>query len=158
MQRDLTDIRWQQPLKQLRYPHLLAHDREVWSRYLDTKPKGIVAVAFDVKVGTPIDLPPDSSPAMHRLADGTGSKRIDVVILFTTHMLTVEIKPYGNHAALGQALTYYHQFLQDYRPTSPVKGAILCHEADPDIRDLVPQYHLALIELGPLVPAAQIRP
>lgn len=143
--RNFSTLPWQKPTPRLRYDHMLWYDGLVWSEILRHGHYAFERVAYDVKCGTPIPQAPDASAADLALADGTGSKRIDVVAELARELWVIEVKPFGNHAALGQALMYRALFLIDYRPPKPVRAAIACGEPDVDIFPLCVEHDVIII-------------
>jgi hypothetical protein len=140
----------QAPVTMKRYPHMLYQDRVVWTKYLERFGRGLGRCWYDVLVGSPIQTPAGASEADVRLARGTGCKRIDVVIWRAGVVGVVEVKPYGNHAALGQSVLYRNLFMRDYPEVSDVLGMIACHQVDPDVRGLGEEMGLEIVEVGPV--------
>jgi len=124
---------WQKPVVMSRYPHMMYQDRVIWSRFLTYRGEELEGVWYDVLVGTPIATGPEATDAERRLARGTGCKRIDVVMAWRRGISVVEVKPFGNHAALGQAVLYRDLFVHDFPTVRPVLGMIVCGEADVDL-------------------------
>jgi len=118
------------------YPHMLSQDLVVWTAWLRSGRAMPARIAYDVKVGTPIPTDAAASAAEKAIAEGTGCKRIDAVCDWQTEVWVVEVKPYGNHAALGQALMYRELFRTRYEVGVPIIGVICCSEADPDLESL----------------------
>jgi hypothetical protein len=145
----LPDLPWMKPLPQIRYPHMLSLDADVWTRFLELALVPIELVAYDVHVGTPMPVPAELGPMGQRIADGVSRKRIDAVYLVTGTLHVVEIKPYGNHAALGQIEIYLPLFRESYPYAGPTVGEILCVEADPDIIRIAAGKGVRVIETDP---------
>jgi len=137
----------QRPMVMAKYPHMLYLDRMVWTQYLERFAAELNRVWYDVLVGSPIETAADASAADVRLARGTGCKRIDVVGYGRRGLVCVEVKPYGNHAALGQGLLYRDLLMRDYPELSPVLGMIVCRTADPDVVTLGSTFGLVVVEV-----------
>lgn len=143
------------------YPHMLYLDRLTWTGFLRVRGPEIERCWYDVLVGSPIETAEDASPSDVRLARGTGCKRIDVVIWWGGRLAVVEVKPFGNHAALGQGVLYRDLFMRDYQELSPVLGMIVCREADPDLGASAARLGLEVYAVGegelPVSPGAEVR-
>lgn len=128
-----------------RYPHMLDLDTRVWSQILSEFHQVPGRAYYDVKVGSPIAIAADASPADRRLAEGTGCRRIDVVLDLDGFLWVVEVKPLGDHVALGQALTYVHLFEEKYITTKPVIPVVACAAVDDDMRKMFDLYSVRLV-------------
>jgi len=115
------------------YPHMLAEDTAVWSKYLASPLVPIKELWYDVHVGAGIPLPADASDMDRRIAAGISRKRIDVVCRVGGGFWVVEVKPRANMVALGQVLTYTRLFIAEYRPMAEVWPVIVCDSADEDL-------------------------
>lgn len=122
-----------QPTPMVSYPHMQYQDASVWSVFLTNPPWPIQEVWYDVKVGEPIPTPPTATAADKRLAEGTGCKRIDAVFRSYGVWAIVEVKPYGNHVALGQALLYLDLWRERYGHGKESRALIVCESCDPDL-------------------------
>ncbi|MBA7540029.1 hypothetical protein ES705_32318 [subsurface metagenome] len=117
------------------YPHMLAEDTEVWSKYLAAPVHRITEVWYDLHVGGPVaGVKPEDKLGM-RIASGITRKRIDVVARVGGGWWVVEIKPFASMLALGQVLSYTRMFIEEYRPIEEVKSVVVCDAVDPDLLD-----------------------
>ncbi len=117
------------------YPHMLAEDTAVWSKYLADPVHPIKEVWYDVHVGLPVEgLAPDDALGA-RIARGITRKRIDVVARVGGGLWVIEIKPAASMLALGQVLGYTRLFIEEYRPVEEVRSVIVCDDVDPDLAD-----------------------
>lgn len=139
------------PVVRKKYPHMGFQDRAVWTGVLERWPGRIDRVWYDVKVGTPSDMGSDCSPADLRLGEGMGCKRIDVVCRIGGRMYVVEVKPYGNHAALGQVLLYEDLFRARYPRYANVGMVIACASLDQDMANVCARYHVGRWEVSGVV-------
>ena len=125
----------QKPIVMTHYPHMLAADVEVWSKYLKSPVAPIKEVWYDVHVGRPVEgVKPDDKLGM-RIASGITRKRIDVVARIGGGFWVVEIKPVAGMTALGQAISYTRLFVRDYKPDGEVWPVVICSEVDDDLVD-----------------------
>ncbi len=109
----------QKPVVMPTYPHMLAEDTEVWSKYLKNPLVPFHKVWYDVHVGAGIPLSADASDMDRRIAAGISRKRIDVVAAVGGGFWVIEVKPRANMVALGQVLTYSRLFVLDYAAGKP---------------------------------------
>lgn len=137
----------QKPIVMTHYPHMLAADVEVWSKYLADPIAPIKKVWYDVHVGQGMLLPVDASDIDKRIAAGISRKRIDVVCHVGGGFWVVEIKPIGSMLALGQAFSYSRLFIRDYRPDGEVWPVVICSEVDADLVDDFEAAGVVLIEV-----------
>lgn len=130
------------PVMMMRYPHMLHLDTIVWSGFLEEGHSPIRRVWYDVKVGTPIALPPGASQSDRALAIGTGCRRIDAVAEMPHCLWVIEVKPLGDHVSLGQVLVYVKLFREKFRTAVPVVPLVVCGEMDADIESLFRMYDI----------------
>lgn len=125
----------QKPIVMPHYPHMLAEDTEVWSKYLADPVAAIDEVWYDVHVGQAVVLPVGSTSLDQRIASGISRKRIDVVARVDGSLWVVEIKPFASMLALGQVLSYTRMFVEEFRPVEEVVSVIVCDAVDVDLLD-----------------------
>jgi len=123
------------PIIMPHYPHFLTEDTDVWTKFLQTDSHRIKEVWYDLRVGMPAFLPAEASDVEKRIAAGVTRKRIDVVCSVGGGFWVVEVKPYANMVALGQALTYSRLFAMEYVVTGEVIPVIICDSYDEDMVD-----------------------
>lgn len=130
------------------YPHMLAEDTDVWTRYLKDPLVPIKEVWYDVHVGGGIKVGNYASEIEKRVAAGITRKRIDCICQVGGGYWVVEIKPFGSMLALGQVLSYFRLFVEEYEPTGEVWPVLICDQADPDVTDLCEDLGVGVIETG----------
>ncbi|GAH24158.1 unnamed protein product [marine sediment metagenome] len=135
----------QKPVVMPTYPHMLAEDTAVWTKYLQSPLVMIKELWYDVHVGAAIPLPAEASDQDRRIAAGISRKRIDVVARVGGGMWVIEVKPRANMVALGQALTYTRLFIEEYRPQGEVWAVIVCDSADEDLVNQFDELGVAVI-------------
>jgi len=123
------------PIVMPHYPHMLAEDVGVWTRFLESERFEIIEVWYDVHVGAPISLPPEAEDYVRAVARGVSRKRIDCVCRVGPDVWVVEVKPFANMTALGQALTYTRLFKQEYSTPGKVRAVVVCDTVDEDLVD-----------------------
>ena len=118
-----------------RYPHFLAEDTAVWTKFLETDRDRLKEVWYDVRVGQAVLLPVGASDMERRIAAGLTRKRIDVVCLVEGGYWVVEVKPRASMLAVGQVLSYVRLFAAEYEVTGEVIPVIVCDDYDEDLLD-----------------------
>jgi len=135
----------QKPVVMPAYPHMLAEDTAVWTKYLQSPLVPIKELWYDVQVGKPMEVSKDAPEIEKRVAAGISRKRIDVVAHVGGGFWVIEVKPRANMVALGQVVTYARLFVQDYSPQGEVWPVIVCDSADEDLVDQFDELGVAVI-------------
>lgn len=123
------------PIIRPHYPHMLAEDNLVWTKFLQTDAHRLKEVWYDVRVGQPVLLPVGASDLERRIAAGLTRKRIDVVCNVESGFWVVEVKPYASMLAIGQVLSYVRLFALQYTVPGEVIPVIVCDALDADLID-----------------------
>lgn len=137
----------QRPIIMPSYPHLLAEDTEVWTKYLRSPLAEIKRAWYDLHVGAPVKLGPGADQMDKKIADGVTKKRIDVVAAVGGGYWVIELKAVGNMTALGQALVYSRLFRIEFNIFEEVWPVVICDELDLDLIDDYDLAGVALIEV-----------
>lgn len=122
-----------QPIVRTHYPHMMAEDTGVWTKFLKSKVIEITEVWYDVRVGSGVFLPAGASDMEQKVSLGLTRKRIDVIAAVAGGLWVVEVKPYANMYAVGQVITYVRLFRQEYFSPGEVIPVILCDDYDMDL-------------------------
>ena len=117
------------------YPHFLAEDTSVWTKFLRTDAHRIKEVWYDVRVGLPVFMGVGASDVEKRIAAGLTRKRIDAVCSVGGGLWVVEVKPYASMLAIGQVITYARLFTQEYSVPGEIVPVIVCDNYDEDLVD-----------------------
>jgi len=125
----------QKPIIRPHYPHMLAEDNSVWTKFLTTDADRIKELWYDVRVGMPVFLGVGASEREKAIADGLTRKRIDAVCSVGGGFWVVEIKPYASMLAVGQVISYARLFYLNYHPAGQVIPVIVCDAYDEDLLD-----------------------
>lgn len=123
----------QKPVVMPHYPHMMAEDIEVWSRYLASPVVAIEGVWYDVHVGRGMEVSKNATEVEKRVAAGVGKKRIDAVCRCEGVLWVVEVKPVAGMLALGQAVNYTNLFVREFAPLQPVMAVVVCDRFDEDV-------------------------
>ncbi|MBA7479872.1 hypothetical protein ES707_15313 [subsurface metagenome] len=126
------------------YPHMMAEDTDVWTRYLKDPITPIREVWYDVHVGRPVSLPVGADALTRRVAAGVTRKRIDVVCRVGGGFWVVEVKPFANMLALGQVISYYRLLVTEYELDGAAWPVVVCGDYD---RDLADEYEAQMVGL-----------
>ena len=125
----------QKPIVMPHYPHFLAEDNAVWTKFLRSGFTGLEKVWYDVRVGKAVSLPLGATVLEQKIARGLTRKRIDAICLVAGTFWVVEVKPYSNMTALGQVLTYVRLFVRDYTFKGDAVPVIVCDAHDEDLEE-----------------------
>jgi len=136
------------PMVMPHYPHMLAEDIVVWSAFLRQNPELLQKVWYDVKVGSSMPLPVGATDIQRLVALGVSRKRIDVVAFALSEYWVIEVKPYGNMVALGQAIAYTGLFKKEYEVVGKVVPVVVCANVDKDLIPEFEQQRVNVIEVG----------
>lgn len=134
----------QRPVVMVTYPHMLAADAEIWSRFLKRFGHRLKEVWYDVHVGTPTVPGGAEDQVAARIAAGITRKRIDVVARVGGGWWVVEVKPRVNTTALGQVLTYKRLAAKEYYLAGEVWGVIVAAELDVDLLEGVDELNVGV--------------
>jgi len=150
-----TPVEWteqlgqgQLPMVMHHYAHMLYHDGVIWTRFLQLGDERVGRCWYDVKVGVAAEATQGKTDRESRILRGTHAKRIDVCFDWGGTLHVCEIKPFGNHAALGQSLLYRSLFVRQYPAIQPVVGMICCGQADGDIIAEARSQRILVVEVG----------
>lgn len=124
-----------EPLLRPHYPHMLAEDNAVWSKFLEQNFERLTEVWYDVRVGQPVKTADDASDMEKKIAAGLTRKRIDVVAISGGHYWVIEVKPYASMLAMGQIISYARLFALQYEVRGRVIPVIVCDAIDEDLVD-----------------------
>ena len=123
----------QSPVVMPSYPHFLAADTDVWTRYLGNPIVPIKEVWYDVHVGGAVKLLPGADEMDKRIAAGVTRKRIDVVAKVGAGFWIIEVKPVAGMTAIGQIIIYTRLFVQEFQVTGEVFPVIVADQVDQDV-------------------------
>lgn len=115
----------------------------MWTDVLNHIGERFTAVWYDVKVGQATTVACDVPAWEQRIREGCWGKRIDAIVQEGVTMWVVEVKPYGNHAALGQVLLYRDLFVRRHPEYQDVRMAIACSSVDEDLSGVLTRYHVS---------------
>ena len=135
----------QLPMIMRHYPHMLAEDDAVWSKYLASPISVIHRVWYDVHCGQPMALPEGAGELDRRIAFGVSRKRIDAICSVGGGYWVVEVKPRATMQAVGQVLAYTDLFKTEYSPAGQVWPVVVASSVDEDILPLADSLGVGLV-------------
>ena len=128
------------------YPHMMAEDTAVWTKFLESEVVEIRRVWYDVRVGMSV-LRMVSEPSQEeKIGAGLTRKRIDVIASVGKDFWVIEVKPRANMYAVGQVLVYTRLFSQEYVTTGQVISVIVCGNSDEDLLDEFEDFGILVFE------------
>jgi len=130
------------------YPHMLAEDRVIWTRFLERYGGEVTRCWYDVHVGRAVPLPPEVGPEYLAVVEGVTKKRIDAVVLWRGRYCVVEVKPYAGFTALGQALAYTRLFRVEFATVREVVAMVVCGKVDVDLVDDFALHNVEVVQVG----------
>jgi len=119
------------------YPHMMAEDRDIWTKFLKVGEFVIGKVWYDVHVGLGLPVPGGIGSTEYKISQGVTRKRIDVICTVNNELWIIEIKPHANMGALGQIITYEKLFREEYTTQYKIVPVILCWTVDPDVAPML---------------------
>lgn len=128
------------------YPHMMAEDTAVWTKFLASKFIEIREVWYDVRVGQPVLVEGLQDDRLDLIARGLTRKRIDVVARVGGGLWVIEVKPRATMYALGQVITYSRLFRQEYISPGSVVPVIVCDDHDADLLDEFDEFGVMVIQ------------
>lgn len=129
-----------------RYPHFLAEDTAVWSKFLQTDGHRLSDCWYDLRVGTGAVLPGGATELERKISDGVSRKRIDVVCRVEDKLWVVEVKPFANMYAVGQVVSYVRMFIKEFLTKEDVIPVIVCDAFDRDLVDEFDEFGILVFE------------
>lgn len=128
-----------------RYPHMLADEARIWTKFLQTTQLDFIKIDYDVHLGHGILPVPGEPDFMKDLKLAVTRKRVDAVAETTADIWLFEVKPRISMSALGQLITYFELYQDEYHPTKGVMLAALGEREAPDIRAAFDLYAVNII-------------
>lgn len=129
------------------YPHMRSDEARIWTQFLTKTELNFVTILYDLHLGTGVLPFPTDPDYMRRLLSAVTKKRVDAVGETETDIWIFEVKPRISMSALGQLVTYFELYQQEYRPVKPVMLAAIGEREAPDIRAAFELYAVNIILL-----------
>lgn len=136
----------QKPIVMPHYPHMMAEDTAVWTKFLESGVVDLKRVWYDVRVGMSVLRMVEPQTQESKIAAGLTRKRIDVIASVGQDFWVIEVKPRANMYAVGQVLVYTRLFAQEYVSTGQVISVIVCNNSDEDLQDEFEDFGIMVFE------------
>ena len=111
--------------KQNKYPHLLPEDTAIWERWIESHPDVFSSVQYDVHIGIEEDIDEAIEESIRGAWFDLTRWKIDVLAEDEAALYIIEIKPFANSKALGQALAYSLLYESEHQPVKPIIPVVL---------------------------------
>jgi len=128
-----------------RYPHMSPGEEKLWDRYLAWTPYTFLKLTYDLHLGDSAPLDPTWEPWLVNLVLATSRKRVDVIGETSSEVIIFEVKERAGMSALGQLLCYEALYREEYKPTKPIKKAVITDRLPPNMDILFPQFNVEVI-------------
>lgn len=127
--------------------HMGARDYAIWQRYHAIHWRRFLQFYFDAAVGQGAAVPEGTPPKMAAGWTRLTQKRIDVIGIRPDAVWIIEVRDSAGTSALGAVLSYMHLLRNDNPFSLPLRGAILTDHSDRDMKALINEYGIQLIEV-----------
>jgi len=141
-----------------RYPHLGPEEAKIWHKFLATTKLNFIRIDYDVHVGT--GYIPDylmkeylrrkeqyekglitykefhEIEAVVKSITALTQLRIDAVGETEREIWIFEVKPRAGRSALGQLEAYRFWYIRQFRPSKPVRLAVVCYDVDKNLEPI----------------------
>ena len=128
-------------------PHMVGRDLGLWARFREQLPFPYTGFHFDVALGTPPDVAPDTAPNMRRAWEFLTARRIDAVGILPERWDIIEVRRGAGQAALGALRMYGFLWKQDPPDPRTVKLFLVTDTLDVDTRTLARDDGIDVIQL-----------
>jgi hypothetical protein len=130
---DLDKLRWWDPVKLNKYPHLSVKDSEAANIYFETNILSFEKVCYDVIVGSGRDALPETPNNLLNDWEYLTSLKIDMIGKTLQSYSIIEFKGYGDLGAVGQLLGYHKLFIDKFAISNNINLFVICQFTHPDI-------------------------
>ncbi|MBA7607070.1 hypothetical protein ES703_14222 [subsurface metagenome] len=127
------------------YPHMKSDEARIWTKFLETTALEFENIIYDLHLGMGILPVPGEPDFMKVLKLAVTRKRVDAIGETSDDIWIFEVKPRVGMSALGQLVTYFELYQEEYRPVKPVMLAAIGEREAPDIRSAFDLYAVNVI-------------
>jgi len=142
----------------VRYPHMGPEESKIWHKFLSLTSLNFIKINYDVHVGTgyvPKYLQDEFlrkkelyekglitydefkiTESILKSTTALTQLRIDAVGETDDKVWIFEVKPRAGRSALGQLESYYYWYVRQFRPSKPVRLAVVCYEVDANLEPI----------------------
>lgn len=133
------------------YPHMMILDIMIWQKFIENGDYLPDLVWYDLHCGQGIPIDVNSPDWMHKMANGIGRKRIDVVGRVGLDYWVIEVKPNANYEAFGQVIFYADLFQREFRVETNVLPVIITDVVDADLISIANDTGVLILETEPVL-------
>lgn len=128
-------------------PHMGSNDFSIWQRYHQIHGRDFLGFYFDAAVGLGAIIPDGTAEKLARTWTRLTQKRIDVIGIRKDAVWIIEVRDSAGTSALGAVLSYVHLLRNDNPFSLPLRMAVLTDHADRDMKAVMHDYGIQLIEI-----------
>ena len=128
-----------------KYPHMSPKEAGLWDRYLAWCPHQFVELTYDLHLGDHAPLDPSWPLWLVKLVKATSRKRVDAIGETSAEVIIFEVKERADMSALGQLLVYEALYIEEYRPTKPVKKVVITDRLGYSMGRVFPEFGIEVI-------------
>ena len=133
-----------------KYPHFLAEDNVLWSKFIAANPSLFDSVDYDVRISAGIKIPEGTPEALAKDMEALSKLRVDVLAYKSEDVTIIEVKPIGDMQAIGQLYTYNDQYVYRNRTARPAEMVMVCYRVkSEDIRHSARRLGIKVVEVNP---------
>lgn len=136
------------PKVSVRYKHMMPEDTVIWRKFIENGDGVPDEVWYDLRVGKAVEVASGQPEWMHRFAEYSTRKRIDVVGRRGLLWMVIEAKPLAGVVALGQVIYYSWAFVREYEPRGRVIPVIITDVVDPDVQPVFDRAGVLVYAVG----------
>ncbi len=129
-------------LKNRLYPHMMPEEIPIWERFLLKHGSDYNTFTYDVRVGTPVIVPPEVPANIKGDAQTLSLKRIDAIGWKLGKPTIIEVKKIIGFTTLGQAIAYPIMFAKTAKRRELPDILIVAENITPDMHEI-----FALVEI-----------
>jgi hypothetical protein len=128
----------------MEFKHLLPEERQIWATFLERTPMKFLELRYDVHLGKGLTPPPDAPEWLKAQIAATSRKRCDVVGETEDAIWIFEVTPRAGMAAFGKVLNYMRLYREEYAPSKPLRGAVVCWRVEPDVAEIYREHNIEI--------------
>jgi hypothetical protein len=145
--KSLNDLRWFNPGRLAKYPHIFGIDSKCVDSFWDIFKDLFKRVAYDIPVGEGYPSPDDISPQLRFNWQYSSSLKIDMLCDTGLSYYLCEVKASGEIGAIGQLISYKTLLLKTYEINCPVFLKLICYSLHPDLETVAKVQGIDIIKV-----------
>jgi len=146
----LRGLRWYRAGALRTYDGMKPGETELMSWFWERHRIEYIAAAYNVRIGRGRPALPDIPEEFARDWQAATQLRIDALLWDSEQLTVVEVKPLADAEAFGQAVLYPKLLSRTYYIAVPVRAAVVCDDAHPDLVRYFVDAGIALYIRAPL--------